>query len=143
MHEFSGGIFDGDTHYYETRDAFTRHLDPKLAGRGVHARPDASGRDRVWVGDEPCRWLDGVWDYDRMAGPGSLAAQLRLGTSDRYETQVEQPVKPAYRNRDARLALLQRFHGLRWCSCRWREATLSLGIAFKQRDAACRCRNIP
>lgn len=106
MQELSGGIFDADTHYYETRDAFTRHLDPKLAGRGVHARPDASGRDRVWVGDEPCRWLDGVWDYDRMAGPGTLAEQLRLGASDRYQATVEQPVRPAYRDREARLALL-------------------------------------
>jgi len=29
------GIFDADNHYYEPRDAFTRHLDPRFAERAV------------------------------------------------------------------------------------------------------------
>ena len=31
------GIFDADNHYYEPRDAFSRHLDPRYADRAVPA----------------------------------------------------------------------------------------------------------
>ncbi|MBW2273043.1 MAG: hypothetical protein JRG96_07210, partial [Deltaproteobacteria bacterium] len=27
--------FDADNHYYEVRDSFTRHLDPRMASRAV------------------------------------------------------------------------------------------------------------
>ena len=37
-------VFDADNHYYEPKDAFTRHLDPKLRGRAMqwaaHPRED-------------------------------------------------------------------------------------------------------
>ena len=31
MPEYAGPVFDADNHYYEALDAFTRHLDPRLA----------------------------------------------------------------------------------------------------------------
>ena len=35
MSEVGFALFDADNHYYEAVDAFTRHMDPKLAKRGV------------------------------------------------------------------------------------------------------------
>jgi len=38
MHDFDDlghPVFDGDNHYYEALDAFTRHLDPALGPRVI------------------------------------------------------------------------------------------------------------
>ena len=35
---------DADNHYYETRDAFTRHIEPAYAERTFRVRTDAAGR---------------------------------------------------------------------------------------------------
>jgi predicted TIM-barrel fold metal-dependent hydrolase len=99
-------LFDVDNHYYETRDCFSRHIEPHLRERAVQVRPDADGRERIFVGDVPCAWLDGIFGFDRTAPPGSLAQQLRAEFSERYETDIEQEMRAEYRNRDARLALL-------------------------------------
>src|SRR3546814_15859969 len=40
---------DADNHYYETLDAFTRHLDPKMADRGVKPVQDGK-RVKLLIG---------------------------------------------------------------------------------------------
>jgi predicted TIM-barrel fold metal-dependent hydrolase len=104
----SFGLFDADNHYYETRDCFTRHIEPAMRERAVQVRPDADGRERILVGDEPCLWIDGIFGFDRTARPGSLAAQLKAEFTDDYAVDVEEDILPAYRERDARLALMDR-----------------------------------
>ena len=42
-------IFDADNHYYEALDAFTRHMDPGMASRGVQWA-QINGRDYHIVG---------------------------------------------------------------------------------------------
>ena len=41
--------FDADNHYYEATDAFTRHLDPKLARRAMQWA-EIDGRQRLLFG---------------------------------------------------------------------------------------------
>ncbi|MCH2173838.1 amidohydrolase [Myxococcota bacterium] len=104
-------LFDVDNHYYEPRDCFTRHLDPRHRANSIQVRREGDN-ERIWVGDEPCRWIDELFGFDRNARPGSLARQLReefsVGPRD-----YEEDMQPEYRDRDARLALLdqQGIHG--------------------------------
>ena len=47
MSQLPYAAFDADNHYYEAEDAFTRHIDPKLARRAMRelrAAAEAKGR---------------------------------------------------------------------------------------------------
>ena len=46
----SFGIFDADNHYYEPRDAFTRHADPRMIDRAVKVVTGPDGKDTILVG---------------------------------------------------------------------------------------------
>ena len=52
MAEFQHAVFDVDNHDYETRDCFTRHIEPKLRDRAVHVREHGE-REKIFVGDAP------------------------------------------------------------------------------------------
>jgi predicted TIM-barrel fold metal-dependent hydrolase len=99
-------LVDADNHYYEPRDCFTRHLDPRFRASAVHTRRDAAGREQVWIGEQPCRYLEGVFGFERIARPGSLAAKLRQQRGAAGGDDVEHEMRPEYRERAARLALL-------------------------------------
>ena len=66
-------------------------------------RRDERGKERVFVGNEPCVWIDGVFGFDRNARPGSMAEQLRTEFTDNYASDVEIEIAAEFRNRDARL----------------------------------------
>jgi predicted TIM-barrel fold metal-dependent hydrolase len=100
------GLFDVDNHYYETRDCFTRHIEPAMRERAVRVERDAAGVERVLIGDQACLWIDGVFGFDRTARPGSLSEQLKSEFSEEYAEEVEEDIQPAYRDPDARLALM-------------------------------------
>src|SRR5436190_2046094 len=44
-------IFDCDQHMYETRDAFTRHLDPEFLGQAITTVKLANGKEVILAGD--------------------------------------------------------------------------------------------
>ena len=68
---------DGDHHYYEARDAFTRHLDPAMAKRCVQWA-EIGGRQRILVGgkfdrfaEAACRFVVVDWSIRAREGrPG-------------------------------------------------------------------------
>lgn len=65
-------MFDGDNHYYETYDSFTRFIDPKFADRAVHVRRDeAKGRNVVYVGDKPLK-SNPAHPQDFVSPPGAM-----------------------------------------------------------------------
>jgi predicted TIM-barrel fold metal-dependent hydrolase len=100
------GIFDGDNHYYEPRDAFTRFIEPRFRDRAVRVVADADG-ERIFVGDRPFTFLaDTGLNFDKTQRPGSLREFLKSLGSDRLiePDEVEIPMDPAFTNRDARLA---------------------------------------
>ena len=99
------GIVDGDNHYYESRDAFTRHIEPKFRDRAVRVVSDESG-ERIWIGEREFHFLDDTFSsFDRTLRPGSLREFLKsLGSNRLVEPEsVEIPMDPAFTSRDARL----------------------------------------
>jgi predicted TIM-barrel fold metal-dependent hydrolase len=96
---------DADNHYYETLDAFTRHLDPKFRRRGVQVVTNGKHTEIV-IGERVNHFIPNP-TFDPIIVPGCLDLQFRgeipEGTDPRSLTQVE-PISPAYRDRDARLA---------------------------------------
>jgi predicted TIM-barrel fold metal-dependent hydrolase len=97
-------LFDADNHYYEPRDAFTRHMESKHLDRAVRVEHDGSS-DRIFVGSRPFTFLTPL--YDRVAPPGALRELLRNMSSGSISDNVrDQAVQPEYQNRQARLAVM-------------------------------------
>ena len=100
--------FDADNHYYEHEDAFTRHLDPKMARRAM-SWADVNGRRCLLVAGKVNRFIPNP-TFDPVAKPGCLDDYFRgrnpEGKSIREIFGDLEPLNPAYRNRDARLALM-------------------------------------
>ena len=99
--------FDADNHYYEATDAFTRHIDPKMAKRCMQWA-DIGGKQRLIVAGRINRFIPNP-TFDPVAKPGILDEYFRAKTSasDMREAFGElDPISPAYRNRDERLALM-------------------------------------
>jgi len=111
MRALDFAIFDGDNHYYEPRDAFTRHIEPRYRDRAVHCTRDADGRERILIGDRPFTFLDDMeLNFETTLRPGSLREFLRTLTHERPADAdpVQVPVDPAFVNREARLALMDK-----------------------------------
>ncbi len=100
---------DADNHYYETLDAFTRHLDPKFKDRGV--RPVQDGRRvKLLIGGKVNGFVPNP-TFDPIIVPGCLdplfRGQIPEGVDPRTLMQVE-PLSehPEYQGRAARLAVM-------------------------------------
>ncbi len=102
-------IFDADNHYYEPTDAFTRHIDPRLAKRAMQW-VEMNGKPRLLVGGRLNRFIPNP-TFDPIARPGSLDDYFR-GRKGRSDDGLAaafgdlEPIRPEYRDRDARLALM-------------------------------------
>ena len=99
-------LFDADSHFYETRDALTRYIDPKFRDRAVRPFTDAEGNEVVVAGDRLMTFGD-TNNYERVAVPGSLKEKLKkLKSGEGLEGTAYQQVQPEYTDRDRRLAAL-------------------------------------
>ena len=97
-------LVDADNHYYETRDCFTRCIEPAFRDRTVRVASADGGREVVLVGDRPFTFLDDPFS-DRKVKPGALRELLRtMGSGRVSESGAVAPVQPEYQQRDARLA---------------------------------------
>jgi predicted TIM-barrel fold metal-dependent hydrolase len=102
-------LVDADEHYYEPRDAFTRHMPKALRHLAIRVEgdPAAEGGERIVVGDRPFTFLRA--NYDRVVRPGALREMLRTmksGLADGVGSTVEEHVHPSYVDREARLAVM-------------------------------------
>ena len=97
---------DADNHYYETLDAFTRHLDPKFTRRGVRAVRDDRQHVQLLIGERVNRFVPNP-TFDPIIVPGCIEAlfrgQIPEGVNPATMMQTE-PLRAEYQNRDARLA---------------------------------------
>ena len=104
--------FDADNHYYEAEDAFTRHMDPRMARRAMQWA-EVGGRKTLLVGGKVNRFIPNP-TFDPVAKPGCLDEYFRGrnpgGKSIREIFGELEPIHPAYRQRDARLALMDSQH---------------------------------
>jgi predicted TIM-barrel fold metal-dependent hydrolase len=110
MTELPFRFFDCDNHYYEAVDAFTRYLEPEYRKRAMQwAQID--GKTRLLVGGKISRFIPNP-TFDPVAAPGVLDEYFRgrnprrAGTRELFG-QLE-PIRPEYRDRDTRLALMDR-----------------------------------
>ncbi|MAI26158.1 MAG: amidohydrolase [Spirochaeta sp.] len=101
-------IFDADNHYYEAIDAFTRHMDPALAARGVQWA-QVGGRDYHIVGGRFSRAVTNP-TFNPIAKPGALYSYLRGEGDGRSALDLlrdREPIRPEYLNRDARVEVME------------------------------------
>jgi predicted TIM-barrel fold metal-dependent hydrolase len=104
---------DADNHYYESEDAFTRYASPRMISeRYVRWLTEADGkRRRLFFGNREANVI-GNPTFDPCAKPGAyhkLFKDLEVGelrSAKAYGELV--PIDPAYRDREARLATMDR-----------------------------------
>ena len=103
MTQTAFGIFDADNHYYEPRDAFTRHLDPRLRERAVHVVTDAAGKDTIYVAGQKHHFTPPT--FELVPPPGHLKAML-VAQGEGTAASFLKPMRPEYQQRAARLAAM-------------------------------------
>ncbi len=100
--------FDADNHYYEALDAFTRYIEPEFAKRTMQWAQIGT-KTRLLVGGRINRFIPNP-TFDPVSKPGALDEYFRgrnprgTGIADLFGEL--DPISPAYRNRDARLAVM-------------------------------------
>ncbi len=100
-------IFDFDNHYYEAEDAFTRYQDRSLRSRGVRWA-EIDGRRRLLIGGRVDAYIANP-TFNPVAKPGSLYDWYRGNPKQQMIKDAFgelEPIRPEYRDRDARLALM-------------------------------------
>jgi predicted TIM-barrel fold metal-dependent hydrolase len=100
-------VFDADNHYYEALDAFTRHLDPALGPRVIEW-VDIGGRRYHALGGRVSRAVMNP-TFNPVAPAGALADYFRgnpNGVPMHELMGTPEPIRPEYRDRDARLATM-------------------------------------
>jgi predicted TIM-barrel fold metal-dependent hydrolase len=126
--------FDADNHYYEALDAFTRHMDRRLAKRAVQWAV-IDGRPRLLVAEKLNRFIPNP-TFDPVARAGCLDAFFRGENPEGLDIRAAfgelEPIRPAYRDREARLALMDQ-QGLQGCLL---FPTLGVGIEHPLRHDA-------
>ena len=70
-------LVDSDNHYYETRDCFTRFMEPAHRDKAIRVVSDGD-REQIMVGDRPFTFLSN-YHFDTAAKPGALRQMLRIG----------------------------------------------------------------
>ena len=108
MHAVDSPVFDADNHYYEALDAFTRHIEPQYRKRAMQwAQID--GRTRLLVAGKVNKFIPNP-TFDPVAAPGVMDEYFRGRNPKAADVkqlfgQLE-PIRPEYRDRDARIALM-------------------------------------
>lgn len=103
------GYYDADNHYYEAEDAFTRYQSREMANRCMQW-VEMNGKRRLLVAGTVNRFIANP-TFDPIARPGCLDPWYR-GTikvtdiRDAFGPLEPLAQRPEYRDRDARLALM-------------------------------------
>jgi predicted TIM-barrel fold metal-dependent hydrolase len=110
MSTLNFSYFDCDNHYYEATDAFTRHIEPQYAKRTMQWAT-VNGKLRLLVGGAINHFIPNP-QFDPVSKPGALDEYFRgrnpKGQDTRELFGELDPIQPAYRDRDARIALMDK-----------------------------------
>jgi len=107
-------IFDGDNHYYEATDAFTRHIEPEYRSRCMQWG-EVDGKLRFLVGGKVNRFIPNP-TFDPISKPGALDEYFRgrnpkgQGVGELFGELDAMADHPEYRDRDARLKVMDAQH---------------------------------
>jgi predicted TIM-barrel fold metal-dependent hydrolase len=104
------GIFDCDTHCYETRDAFTRYLPTEYLNRTIAPIRNANGQEVVLAGSRIATFnSEQGLGFEMAYRPGSLKEMLKqMGSGNPDETYRPEPIRVEYLEREPRLEMLAR-----------------------------------
>lgn len=109
MTQFEGQFFDADNHYYESHDAFTRHVPKGMQSRCVQWVTMENGRKYHSIAGKIDRFTNPT--FDPISKPGVLRELFRGNpngaTSNELIRSSLEPMPPEYMNREARLAKLE------------------------------------
>jgi predicted TIM-barrel fold metal-dependent hydrolase len=101
-------IFDADNHYYESTDAFTRHLDRGMQRRALQWA-ELNGRQVLLVAGKLCRFIPNP-TFDPVARPGCLDQYYRGNNPNAHDIRTAfgelVPIHPCYRMRDERTKMM-------------------------------------
>jgi len=100
-------IFDGDNHYYEAEDAFTRHLD-KRHGPRVIQWAEINGRKHHVIGGKVNRAVVNP-TFNPVSPAGAMSEYFRGNPRGKLPHEflgTPEPIRPEYRDRDARLRVM-------------------------------------
>jgi predicted TIM-barrel fold metal-dependent hydrolase len=102
-------LFDCDTHCYETRDSFTRHLPKQWQQYAIAPVRLHDGTERILAADRIAVFnSEQGLGFDLAYRPGSLKEMLRqMSSGNPDETYQPEPMQPEYLDREARLKLMQ------------------------------------
>ena len=109
MTELGYRAFDADQHYYEAEDAFIRFVPREMQKRCMQWA-ELDGKKRLLVGGKINRFIPNP-TFDPVAKPGCLDSYFRAKESAqdiRVAFGELDPISPSYRNRDARIADLDK-----------------------------------
>jgi predicted TIM-barrel fold metal-dependent hydrolase len=109
QHGLDFAAFDGDNHYYEAIDAFTRHLDPRHGTRVIQWC-EINGRKYHVIGGKVSHAVVNP-TFDPVSPAGALSSYFRGNADGRTPIEMlreREPIRPEYRDRDARLAAMDR-----------------------------------
>ena len=102
--------FDADNHYYEAEDAFTRHLDPKLGPRVLEWCQIGKRKYHV-IGGKVSHAVTNP-TFDPVSPAGCMSEYFRGNPSGKLPMEYlgsPEPIRPEYRDRDARLKTMDEF----------------------------------
>ena len=103
------GIFDCDTHCYETRDAFTRYLPAAMQDKAITPVMNASGNEVILAGGRIAVFnSEQSLGFDKAYRPGSLKEMLRqMSSGNPDETYEPELMRPEFRERAPRLDVMR------------------------------------
>ena len=102
------GIFDCDTHCYETRDAFTRYLPKEFHDRAIAPIRSGDGNEVILAGHRIATFnSEAGLGFDLAYRPGSLKEMLKqMGSGNPDESYQPQPMQPEWLEREPRLRVM-------------------------------------
>jgi predicted TIM-barrel fold metal-dependent hydrolase len=102
------GIFDCDTHCYEPRDSFTRHLPAEFRDRALMPVRNAAGDEVILAGTRIARFnSEQGLGFDLAYRPGSLKEMLRqMASGNPDESYEPEPMRAEYLEREPRVELM-------------------------------------
>ncbi|HUJ66435.1 MAG TPA: amidohydrolase family protein [Acidimicrobiales bacterium] len=109
MSRLDFGMFDCDTHCYETRDAFTRYLPKDYLDRAIGPVHTSDGREVILAGSRIATFnSEQGGGFDLANRPGSLKEMLKqMASGNPDEAYKPEPMRPEYLERAPRLELLK------------------------------------
>jgi len=109
-------LFDADNHYYEPRDVFSRHFEPKLRDKMIRIDTAADGTDVITAGHQRFNFLDDIkFNFDSAPRPGSLREFLKSIKEDNVrDSTVWEKIRKEAVDRGARLEFMDA-HGIEAC----------------------------